>query len=368
MGTKMNSGTLNVGIIGCGNISGIYMKNLKAFSRVELVACADREPERAGERAAEFGVTRHADLEALLADSAIDLVLNLTTPDAHGDVGLRALRAGKHLYNEKPLTVELAEAGALLREATARNLMVGCAPDTVLGAGIVRCREIIDSGAIGRPLAGTACFVCPGHESWHPDPDFYYKRGGGPLFDMGPYYLTALITLLGPVRRVAGSARRSHAERTIGSAPRYGEKIEVEVPTHVAGVLDFESGPVVSLLMSFDVHGARLPRIEIYGSEGTISLPDPNTFGGPIALFNAQRGAWTEEGPLRGYDQNSRGLGVAEMACALEEGRPPRASGAIALHVLDIMHALHEASEMSRHVDLETTCTRPEPLSCDWRA
>lgn len=364
----MNTGKLKVGIIGCGNISAIYMKNLKTFSSVELVACADRVQERARERAEEFGVACRSEPEGLLEDPGIDLILNLTTPDAHGEIGLRTVRAGRHLYNEKPLAVELDEARALLREAEARGLRVGCAPDTVLGAGIARCRALIDGGAIGRPLAGTAFFVCPGHESWHPDPDFYYKRGGGPLFDMGPYYLSALITLLGPVRRVTGSSQRGHNERTIGSGPRRGERIDVEVATHVAGVLDFVSGPVVSFLMSFDVHAAQLPRIEIYGSEGSVSVPDPNTFGGPVSLFKSDRGAWAEEALVEGYDQESRGLGVAEMACAIAEGRPHRVSGEVALHVLEIMHAVHRASERSCHVDLETTCTQPESLSADWRA
>ncbi len=364
----MGGSKLRIGIIGCGNISAIYMKNLRAYRRVELSACADRVHARARARAEEFGMTCHADPEELLRNREIDLVLNLTTPDSHGSVGLRALRAGKHLYNEKPLAVDLDEAETLLRESRARGLRVGCAPDTILGAGISRCRDLIDRGAIGRPVAGTAFFVCPGHESWHPDPDFYYKRGGGPLFDMGPYYLTALISVLGPVRRVTGSARRTHDRRTIGSEPRCGEKIDVEVPTHVAAVLDFASGPVVTLLTSFDVSAARLPLIEIYGSGGSLSVPDPNTFGGPVALFKPGTGRWADEGPLDGHAQNSRGLGVAELAHAIEEDRPHRASGEVALHVLEIMHAIHRASETSCHVEIETRCAQPEPLPTGWVA
>jgi len=359
---------LGVGIVGCGSISGIYLKNLTAFGRVRPVACADLDPDRARWRAGEFGIGRVLETEALLGDPGVDIVLNLTTPDAHAAIALAALRQGKHVYNEKPLTIELEEARRLLAEAEARGLRVGCAPDTFLGAGLATSRRLLDEGAIGEPIGGCAFFVCPGHESWHPDPDFYYQRGGGPLLDMGPYYLTALVTLLGPVRRVTGSARRSLPRRTITSEPRRGQTIEVEVPTHVAAVLDFVSGPVVSLMVSFDVHGARLPIIEIYGTERSLAVPDPNMFDGPVEIFDPQVGHWMARDLVDGYRENSRGLGVAEMADAIVSGRPHRACGELALHVLEIMHAVHTASETGRHAELTTTCSRGQPLAADWRA
>ncbi|MDY7109408.1 MAG: Gfo/Idh/MocA family oxidoreductase [Planctomycetota bacterium] len=357
---------LGVGIVGCGSISGIYMQNINAFERVRLVACADLDADRARWRAGEFDIPRVLSTEALLADDEVDIVLNLTTPQTHYPVAHAALQHDRHIYNEKPLTIELDEAKRLLSEADARGLHVGCAPDTFLGAGLTTARRLLDENAIGEPVGGCAFFTCPGHEAWHPDPDFYYQRGGGPVLDMGPYYLTALVTLLGPVRRVTGSARRSFAQRTIGSEARRGQRIEVEVPTHVAAVLDFASGPVVSLMVSFDVHGARLPMIEIYGSERSMAVPDPNMFDGPVEIFDPALGDWRARDLVPGRRSNSRGLGVAEMAEAIASGRPHRASGAMALHVLEIMHAVHEASRTDRHVPLETTCARPEPLPADW--
>ncbi|UCD75980.1 MAG: Gfo/Idh/MocA family oxidoreductase, partial [Phycisphaerales bacterium] len=247
------SDPMNVGVVGCGSISNTYLSNLNAFQRVRTVACADLNADRARASANEFSIPRAVSTEELLADPEIDIVLNLTTPDAHASVALAAVRAGKHIYNEKPLTIELSDARQLLAEAASRNLRVGCAPDTFLGAGIATCADVLDSGVIGEAVGGAAFFACPGHESWHPDPEFYYQRGGGPLFDMGPYYLTALVTLLGPVKRVTGSARRSFATRTITSESKRGQVIKVEVPTHVVAVLDFASGPIVSLMVSFDV-------------------------------------------------------------------------------------------------------------------
>ncbi|HXI17430.1 MAG TPA: Gfo/Idh/MocA family oxidoreductase, partial [Chloroflexota bacterium] len=255
---------VKVGIIGCGVISGIYLKNLPAFELVDVVACADLVLERAQARAQEFGIVKACLPDELLADPEVNLVVNLTIPKAHALVALAAVDAGKSVYNEKPLAVQREEGEELLRRAKARGVLVGGAPDTFLGGGIQTCRKLIDDGAIGEPVAATAFMAGHGHEHWHPDPAFYYQPGGGPMFDMGPYYLTALISLIGPVRRVAGSARVTFPERIITSKPKAGETIRVETPTHVAGTLDFASGAVGTVITSFDVWAHSLPRVEIY--------------------------------------------------------------------------------------------------------
>lgn len=351
-----------IGVIGCGTISKTYLQVAKRLEILEVIACADILPERARERATEFGVPRALSVADLLADPEIQIVVNLTIPRAHGEVGLAALAAGKSVYNEKPLAVTREDARRMLEVAARAGLRVGSAPDTFLGGGLQTCRKLIDEGTIGEPIGAVAFMTNHGHEHWHPDPDFYYQPGAGPLFDMGPYYLTALVSLIGPVRRVSGSARISFPERTITSQPRAGTRIKVNTPTHVAGVLDFASGAVATLITSFDVWAANLPRIEIYGSEGSLSVPDPNTFGGPVRLWLPSTREWTEVPLSHGYTQNSRGLGVADMAYALRSGRPHRASGDLAYHVLDVMHALYDASQQSRHVTVSSTCERPAPL------
>jgi len=353
---------VKIGIVGCGNISGIYLKNAKILEALEVVACADLIPERAKARAEEFGVPKAYTVEELMADPEIEIVVNLTVPQAHGEVALQAVRAGKSVYNEKPLTTEREEAQELLAEAKKRGVLVGGAPDTFMGAGIQTCRKLIDDGWIGEPVAATAFMLSRGHESWHPDPAFYYQRGGGPMFDMGPYYLTALVTLLGPVVRVTGAARATFPERIITSKPKFGERIKVEVPTHIAGIMQFASGAIGTIVTSFDVWGGNVPHIEIYGTEGTLSVPDPNGFGGPVRIRRAGAREWSEVPHTHGYSENSRGLGVADMAYALRTGRPHRASGELAYHVLDIMHAFHEASEKGVHIELESTCSRPAAL------
>jgi predicted dehydrogenase len=353
---------VNIGVVGCGVISSIYLENCTSYAHMRVVACADLDLTRAKAQAERFSIARAETVEELLADPSIEIVVNLTVPSAHATVGLAALRAGKSVYNEKPLSISRKDGQMLLREARARGLRVGCAPDTFLGGGLQTCRALIDEGAIGTPVAATAFMLGRGPEGWHPDPEFFYKRGAGPMFDMGPYYLTALASLLGPVRRVTGSARISFAERIIGSAPKRGATIKVETPTHVAGVLDFASGPVATLVTSFDVWAAEVPRLEIYGSEGTLSLPDPNTFGGPVRLRRGGEERWEELPLTHGYAANSRGLGVADMAEAMRLGRAHRANGDLAYHVLDIMHAVHDASEQGRHIEMSSTCTRPDPL------
>ena len=353
---------MSIGVIGCGVISTIYLQNCTANKHLNVVACADLDLKRAKAQAERFNIPRAGTVEDLLADPSIELVINLTIPAAHFTIGYAALLASKSVYNEKPLAISREDGQMLLEEAGRRDLRVGCAPDTFLGGGLQTCRALIDQGAIGHPVAATAFMLSHGPENWHPDPEFLYKVGAGPMFDMGPYYLTALVALLGPVRRVTGSARISLPERTIGSEPKRGSTIKVETPTHIAGVLDFESGPIATLVTSFDVWAAEVPRIEIYGSEGTLSLPDPNTFGGPVRLRQAGAGRWEEVPLTHGHTGDSRGLGVADMAEAIRQGRPHRASGELAYHVLDIMHAIHDASEQGQHINLRSTCARPEPL------
>ncbi len=356
-----------IGLIGCGNISSIYLKNLnQRFKTVTVDAVADLIPGRAAEQAAKFGVPRVLETEALLQDPEIKLVLNLTTPQGHAEICRRALLAGKSVYVEKPLSISLEDGRGLQKLAAERGLLLGGAPDTFMGAGIQTCLDLIRSGVIGRPIGATAFMTCHGHESWHPDPEFYYQTGGGPLFDMGPYYLTALFALLGPVRRVTGSAAISFPQRTITSAKKKGQLIDVEVPTHVAGILDFTSGAVGMILTSFDVWSAELPRIEIYGSLGTLSVPDPNAFDGPVRIRLADRDAFSEVPINRSYADNSRGLGIADMARALAAGKKDhRASGDLALHVLETMHGILEASVSGKHYQLQSTMDIPEAVDPD---
>ena len=301
----------------------------------------------------------------LLADPAIEIVLNLTIPGAHVAVGRQILAAGKHAYSEKPLGVAFAEAAALVAEAERRGLRLGSAPDTFLGGAHQQARAVLDAGALGDPVGGTAFFMCPGHERWHPNPDFYYKRGGGPMLDMGPYYITDLVNLLGPVARVAGLAPPPRPLRSISSAPRAGETIAVEVPTHVTGSLEFASGAVVAITMSFDVPGHRHLPLEIYGTEGSLIVPDPNWFGGEVSLLS-KGGEWQPVPvELPWTDANYRSLGLADMAAAIREGRPHRASGALALHVLEVMEAFARSAETGRFVEIATRPERPRPLAED---
>jgi predicted dehydrogenase len=355
--------SMRVGIIGCGNISGIYAKSGSRFPNIEIAACADIDPGRARAVADEHGIPCAMDTEELLADPSIEVVVNLTVPAAHSEVALRALRKGKHVYNEKPLAVRRRDAREVLGLARDKGLRVGCAPDTFLGAGLQTCRMLIDEGAIGRPLAASAHMMKRGIEAWHPNPEFFYKKGAGPLFDMGPYYLTALVSMLGPVRRVTSSAQIGIPVRTITCQSRAGQTIAVETPTHIAAVLDFEEGPVATLTTSFEVSSHSLPPIEIYGEEGTLAAPDPNTFGGPVRIQKRGEQDWQEVPLAFPYAENSRGLGVSDMIHAELTGNPHRASGTLAFHVLDIMHSILDASETSRHMEITSTTPRPDPLS-----
>lgn len=366
----MSETTVKVGLVGCGNISGIYLQNCAKFSNLEVLACADLDLERAKAKAKQYGVPRALRVPELLADPEVDVVLNLTIPAAHSEIALAALEAGKSVYNEKPLAISLDDGRRMLEVAAQKELRVGCAPDTFLGGGLQTSRKLIEDGAIGQPVAATAFVLGHGPEKWHPDPDFFYQPGAGPMFDVGPYYLTALVSILGSVRRVTSSAQISFPERVIGSQPKAGTKITVRTPTHVAGIMDFASGPVGTLVASFDVWAADVPRIEIYGSEGSLSLPDPNTFGGPVRLHRAGENQWTEMPLEFGYTENSRGLGLADMAAAMRTGRAHRASGDMAYHVLEIMHSFLDASREGRHIELKSRVERPEPLQAglaDWQ-
>jgi predicted dehydrogenase len=359
-------------VIGCGNISSIYLENAAKWDILDLRACANRTLSRAQSQAAKYHVPQAVPIAEVLADPEIELIINLTTPDVHAEIGLAALRAGKSVYNEKPLAIRREDARLLRAEAEARGLRVGCAPDTFLGGGLQTCRQLLDAGEIGTPVAATGFMFIQGPEAWHPDPGFLYQVGAGPLFDIGPYYLTALISVLGPIRRVTGSARTTYPERTIGSGPKRGQTIPVETPTHIASILDFASGPVATLVTSFDVAvsaGAALnlydvggALLEIEGTNGTLSMPDPNRFGGPVRIRRLGETDWREIPLTHAHTGNERCLGVADLAYALRTGRPHRANGELAYHVLDAMHAVLEASSSGRHVELTSSCERPAPL------
>ncbi|MFI4929621.1 MAG: Gfo/Idh/MocA family protein [Burkholderiales bacterium] len=354
---------VGTGIIGCGNISGAYLKAMAGFPVLEIRALADLKPEAARAAAAPLGL-RACTVDELLRDDAIEIVVNLTIPAAHVEVGLQAIAAGKHVHSEKPLGLNVADARRLIDAAARRGLRVGCAPDTFLGGGHQACRQLVDAGAIGRAVAGTAFFMCPGHERWHPAPAFYYAAGGGPMLDMGPYYITALVNLIGPVARVAGITSRARAQRTITSEPLRGQTIQVEVATHVAGTLEFANGAVISMATSFDVPKHRHAPIELYGTEASLMVPDPNHFGGPVELTRAGEGAWQAQPIAHGYaDGNYRGIGVADFALALRNERPQRCSGDLALHVLEVMEAFQVSSDSGRHVAIASRPPRPAPLS-----
>ena len=347
-----------IGVIGCGNISQKYMVAMQQFPNIELRAVADMRQAPAELRGKEFGVPAMR-VDQLLRRDDIEIVVNLTVPLAHTDVSLAVLNAGKHVHSEKPLGVNVAEARKVMDLAAQKNLRVGCAPDTFLGGGHQTARKLIDDGAIGTPVAGSAFFMCPGHERWHPAPGCYYLRGGGPMLDMGPYYITNLIQLLGPIASVMGSATMPRKERLVTSEPMNGTLIPVEVATHVTGMLEFASGAVVTITMSFDVPKHRHTPIEIYGTKGSILVPDPNRFGGEVMI--AAVGGEFESMPLtHGHAEGEfRSIGVADMAAAIQAGRPHRASGALALHALEAMEAFQVSSNEGRRVRLETTVDRP---------
>ena len=351
--------SLRVGIVGAGNISGQYVRNLPRLDDVVLTRIADIDASRAIAAAAQADVPACTPDE-LLEASDVDIVLNLTIPLAHAEVALAAIAAGKHVYGEKPLAADTSAARKVLEAAAAKGVVVGCAPDTVLGTGVQTARASLDAGDIGAPVAATAFMTTPGHERWHPNPEFYYEPGGGPLLDMGPYYLTALVTLLGPVRRVVGMSAAPRATRVIGSGPRVGTTFPVRVATHVTGVLEHVGGALSTLMMSFDIWGAQLPRIEVYGTEGSLSVPDPNNFDGTVQVF---RDEWVDLPVLAGHPDAGRGIGVADLARSIVDGTPLRASGDLAFHVLDVMECLLRAAETGTSVQIGSTCERPAAVT-----
>lgn len=354
---------VGVGIIGAGNISSQYLKAMRDFEVLEVKGLADMKPEVAEKRATEFGVTAMT-VEALLADPGIEIVVNLTIPRAHVEVGLKAIAAGKHVYGEKPLGVNFAEGKRLVDAARAKGLRVGSAPDTFLGGSHQQARAVIDSGAIGQVVGGSAFFACPGHERWHPDPAFYYDIGGGPVLDMGPYYITDLVNLLGPVARVQAMSATPQKERLIYSEPKKGQKMPVHVATHVTGTLAFKSGALIQVTLSFDVPAHQHLPFELYGTEASLIVPDPNWFGGEVKTRKPTEKEWQPvEVTLPYTDANYRSLGVADMAHAILSGRPHRASGDLALHVLEVMEAFEIASREGRIVDIRTPVERPAPIA-----
>ena len=368
----MKNGKIGIGFVGVGDISGIYLKNLTGtFREVEIIGVCDLVRAKAEKAVETYGIPKiYEDMHELFADPDVDIVLNITRPYEHFEVTKAALLAGKHVYTEKSLAPTLEEGRELVALAAEMGLLLGGAPDTFMGAGIQTCRKLIDSGFIGEPIGGAAFMICRGHETWHPDPAFYYKHGGGPMLDMGPYYVTALMNLLGGVKSVMGMTAIPYPHRVISSAPKFGQIIDVDVPTTVGGMMEFQSGATGTIFTTFDVSYTSSARLEIYGSEGTIFCPDPNTFGGEVKLL--RRGS-KEAGvvPLSfGYAQNSRGLGLADMAKSVAaklagDDRPFRANTQQILHALELMTSFAKSAESGTRVTLETPYTRSAPMSFD---
>ena len=355
---------IRVGIVGCGNISGIYLQNLtELFTNVTVYACGDLDGEKARQAAHRWSVPHIMTLEEMLRCDEIDMILNLTTPRTHYKINKLCLEAGKHVYVEKPLALNYEEGKELVALAKEKDLYLGCAPDTFLGADIQTCRSLIQGGFIGKPVAASAFMMCHGHESWHPSPEFYYDLGGGPLFDMGPYYVTALVTLLGEAKSVCAINGKTFQERTITSQPKFSQKIPVKVDTHVAAVIEFKNGAIATLVTSFDVWNHSMPNLEIYGTLGSLKVPDPNGFGGPVACATFEDNTFKEIPLLSLYSDNSRGLGVSDMAACIESGRTHNASGALALHVLEIMTSIIKSGQEGRRIALESTLPPFTPAS-----
>ncbi|MCB5291123.1 Gfo/Idh/MocA family protein [Arthrobacter sp. SO3] len=352
---------VNIGIIGCGAIIAQYLANFRRLEDINLVAVADLDPARAQAVADSYDGVRALTVDTLLAADDVELVLNLTIPAAHAEIALRAIAAGKSVYGEKPLAATAAEARQVLDAARTAGVAVGCAPDTVLGTGIQTARKAIDDGLIGRPISATATMVTPGHERWHPNPDFYYQPGGGPLLDMGPYYVSALVTLLGPVVSVTGVASHTRDERTIGSGPREGQIVPVAIDTHVTGVLVHASGALSTLVMSFDAVKTKSANIEVHGEHGSLAVPDPNHFAGDVQLFVLGADDWETLPVSAGYEDSGRGFGIADLV-RTPAGQEPRAGGALAFHALDVMESLLESAHTGAAVRIDSTAARPAPV------
>ena len=355
---------VNIAMIGVGNISGIYLENItKTFTELNLLGVCDLVRERAENAQQKYNIPKlYETMYDAFKDPEVDIILNLTRPYEHFDVSWNALMAGKNVYSEKPLGACLEEGQKLKALAEEKGLMLGGAPDTFLGAGIQTCRKLIDDGYIGTPIGSAAFMICHGHESWHPDPDFYYQFGGGPMMDMGPYYLTAMINLMGGIKRVFSASRTTYPTRMITSQPFAGTPIHVNVDTYVAGTIEYESGAIGTLFTTFDVHYKGQARFEIYGSEGTLMVPDPNGFGGPIRLLRPEDGEYRDMPLMFDYDRNSRALGLADMAKALQTGRAARADYQQTFHVLDAITGFERSARSGQWVEMSTKYTRRPPM------
>jgi predicted dehydrogenase len=360
---SQRSGPVGVGIIGAGVISKTYIENLSSFADTTVVAIGDLFPESAKARAEEFGVPTAGDVSAVLDNPDVELVVNLTIPVAHAEVAGQAIAAGKHVWNEKPLSLDRESGRALLEAADAAGLRVGCAPDTFLGAGLQTSRRLLEAGEIGTPLTALVLMQGPGPESWHPNPAFLFQEGAGPLFDIGPYYLTALSQFFGPVRSVAAIPSKARETRTIGSGPKAGEVFDVTVPSQYAALVQYESGQSATMIYSFDSAQKRT-LLEVTGSEGTMLVPDPNTFEGDVSVRRTGDDDYTVVASTT--ELSSRGTGALDMARAVREGRPHRAQGALAFHVLDTMIAIAESGEQAQFVTLDSTVEKPDLLPEDW--
>lgn len=370
------SKTLGVGIIGCGNISTTYFRLAPLFKGLDVRACADLNMEAAKARAAEYHV-RAQTIDELLANDEIDVVVNLTIPDAHYPVTKRILEAGKHAYSEKPLVLTLEQGEDLARIAKAKGLAVGCAPDTFLGGAHQQARKYIDEGGVGRITSGTAHVMGPGMEMWHPNPDFFFLPGGGPILDMGPYYIANLINLIGPVKRVAALTSMAQESRTISSQPRAGEVLPVKTPTNIHALLEFVSGATITLSASWDVWSHRHANMELYGTEGSIFVPDPNFFGGTVEVsgrgtqtralepWDHPFGKFNQDHETMGPLANYRTAGLADMVAALIEGRDARCSLARTLHGVDVMTSILKSGADGAFVEMTTTCTQPAALGIE---
>ncbi|WP_425862795.1 Gfo/Idh/MocA family protein [Arthrobacter sp. TWP1-1] len=358
------TGPVGVAFIGAGNISKQYLDNLTKFPDVKVLVIADLFEEAAAARAAEYGVEISGGVDVALNHPDVEIIVNLTIPAAHVEVATAAIKAGKHVWTEKPFSLDRESGLGLLKEAQAAGLRLGCAPDTFLGAGLQTARRLIDAGEIGTPLTALTMFQSPGPESWHPNPAFLFQEGAGPLFDMAPYYLTALVQAFGPIAKVAAVGNTAFPTRTIGSGPKEGEVFDVEVPTHVSAIAQFESGASSHSVYSFESPKARMGFVEITGTEGTISLPDPNNFDGDIKLCKRGEEDWTSipaTGPADG-----RGLGVLDMARSIRAGVPHRATGELAYHVLDAMVSIAESVNSGEFVQISSTAPSSEPVPVDW--
>ena len=364
MTASTKRGPVGVAVVGAGNISKQYLDNLTTFPDVKVLVVADLFEQAAAARAAEYGIPTSGGVDAALNHPDVEIIVNLTIPAAHVEVATAAVRAGKHVWTEKPFSLDRESGQALLKEAQAAGVRLGCAPDTFLGAGLQTARRLIDAGAIGTPLTALTMFQSPGPESWHPNPAFLFQAGAGPLFDMAPYYLTTLIQAFGPIAKVAAVGSTAFPSRTIGSGPKAGEVFDVEVPTHVSAMAQFESGASSHSVFSFESPKARMGFVEITGTEGTMALPDPNNFDGDIRVFRRGGEDWTTipaEGP-----SNGRGMGVLDLARSLRAGVPHRAPGELAYHVLDAMVAIGESVDSGEFVAVESTAPVSAPLPADW--